>query len=254
MPNTTLTVSDIRTYVETRLGKSQVCVELDPADLDQCIADAIRQLTRNRPYTGNAKLTVVKGQNVKRIDDLHPGFLGVISCDHVDPRRLHTSDVDPFEYGWRQFGASGGLSPTDYAQQQQYREQSRDIMSSEFEWHGTWEQDGTGAEIFRMYVDAPWTPMLVSYKYTRKYTPDSNAFTGMQTIPEEDVDFVQNYATARAKQILGRARGKYHGILGPTGDMSEVDWSELLEEGRTEEEAQIIELRSRRRPLPPVLG
>jgi hypothetical protein len=76
----------------------------------------------------------------------------------------------------------------------------------------------------------------------------------MQNIPDTDVDWVLNYATARCKRILARVLGKFKGVPNLEGGVDELDAEELREEAKEEEAALIEEIRNRRRPLPPVVG
>jgi hypothetical protein len=75
----------------------------------------------------------------------------------------------------------------------------------------------------------------------------------MQQIPNGDVGWIMEYILVRAKQVLGRVRGKFHGIPNSEGATDDTDYSELLSEGIERQRELEEELRKRRRPLEPVI-
>jgi hypothetical protein len=386
VPNTTLTVANVREYIKTRLGASAVDIELTDSingDLDTCLRDALRQYNRTKPRYLIKAIPVNSTQKKYRIDNLFPGFLGIIKFEWVESNIVNQQPVDPFIYDNSRLSLHGA-SIGDYEQQMEYMEYARRIMSVETEWRGQWENievtPGVFAEQYFLYLDAPVTPINACVTASCKYTMDetggasatpaigtisltgsaqptdgevvtvsdgfqivvfefdndasvlaghvpvtiggtalatmlnlisalnhsvlalstvngtvtdpkanitnlrpgtggnvaittdgvavgvtgmaggTNATTGIQdpqiglgTIPEGDVDWMQDFAVARAKQILTRIRGKFSGIEGPDGSMNEIDFQALAEEGRTDEKDLMDELKRRRRPLAPVI-
>jgi hypothetical protein len=228
----------------TRLTPSKIVEHVN-------IAEAIGEYNRYRPQHADATLTIAA--DVKRHGPLdHKGLAGVTRLEFVR-ESIHTGDIDPFDPYSHVHGISMGHGETygSYAQQLQSQEEARQVTSSEPEWHTQWERDG-GCYI---YTDVPpGADYLCSYTYSWHVTPDNDADTGMQFIPNGDVDWVLKYVTALVKEILARIRGKFHGITGPDGSVEDVDYSELSEEGRTEKEALIDDLKLRAPPILPVLG
>ena len=258
MPTGALEVAEIRDEVRTELGSCMndgawgIVVELEDEHIDNALKRALRVYNRNRPVHGNKVLAVTEGQKkYGPINDAIPGFTGVTSVSFVDPDRLATSDIDPFEplLVYSSTGLStGGDTIGEWMQRLQYNEQARRVTSSDPEWKGQWE-----GRSYYLYVDVH-SEYLCSFEYTFHVTPDNNVDTGVQLIPDGDADWVLDYTTARCKQILSRIRGKFQGIPGPDGSETPVDWSELMTEGREDQERLEEEIRKRRRPLPPVLG
>ena len=254
MPNTALTVKNVHQEIITFLGDSGVEVEIVSKDVEKALKDALRRYNRARPGRQNIALPVVSGEQRLLIE--HPGFQGIVHVEFLQQRLFH--DVDPFDpLSVIHPGTiyTGVDTIGDYDQRLQYVEQARRVASAEEEWKARWEIDkDTGEQKLFLYLDVPDTaPMLVSYDYAFHYTPDNDEQTGMQQIPDSDVDWIMDYTTARIKQTLGRIRGKFGGVADPTGGVSEIEGRELAAEGREDEKDLIDSLKRRRRPLPPVI-
>lgn len=254
MPNTRLKPSDIVEHVNRRLGDSGgkgVQVETDDEDVKSCISEAIGEYNRYRPQHADATLPI--SSEVKKHGPIaHEGVVGITRLEFVR-ESIHTGDIDPFDPYSHVHGISMGHGETygSYAQQLQSQEEARQITSSEPEWHTQWERDGS----LYIYTDVPpGADYLCSYTYSWHVTADNDANTGMQFIPDGDVDWVLKYVTALVKEILAKIRGKFHGITGPDGSAEDVDYSELADEGKTEKEALIEDLKLRAPPILPVLG
>lgn len=258
MPIGALELAEIRQEVRTELGSCMndgawgIVVELEDEHIDNALKRALRIYNRSRPRHGNAALAVTAGQKkYGPINDAIKGFQGVLSVSFVDPDRLASADIDPFEpfLVYSSTGLStGGDTIGEWMQRLQYNEQARNVTSSEPEWKGQWE-----SRSYYLYIDIH-SDYLCSFEYTWHVTPDNNKDTGLQFIPDGDADWIIDYTTARAKQVLSRIRGKFQGVPGPDGGESPVDWSELMSEGREDQTRLEEEIQKRRRPLPPILG
>jgi hypothetical protein len=259
--NVDLTIPLIRDEVLTNLGYSGVDVELEDSDITNVIRQALRVYSRNRPRRFMRALAVTNTtQKYELAAADHPGLVGVTDVsfivdsvqDNADPFNVEDNTL----LGLTTFG---GETFGEIAMRRQYVEDSRRVVSSEPEWHAQWELDETvspAVNKYYLYISVPATASgtKCSYTWTQAYTPDNNAQTGMQNIPQSDVDWVMAMVTAKAKRILSKIRGKFSGIPNPDGSESPVDFSELASEGQEEETTLMEELRSRRRPLPPITG
>ena len=250
MPNTVLTLENIKEEVEISLGGTDIEVELQEKDYEKVIKDAVRLYNRHRPRRGNAALAVTTAQ--KKYGPLaHPGLHGIMSVNFVENRTR--SGVDAFDSLGRTMTqgltTAGGDTFGSVEQQLVHIEQGRNITSSETEWKGAWE----GLDYY-LYVDISQSNLLCSYEYTWHVTPNDSVTTGMKFIDDADVEWVLDYVKARAKEIVALKRRKFGGVTNPEGSQDPIDASEMMQEAREDLERLKIEIESRRRPLPPVLG
>lgn len=251
MPNGVLKPSKIDEWVRRKLGASKVQIEAETEDIRECLKQALAVYNRNRPQRSNCALAVTSTQKRYEID--HEGLQGVVNVNFVR-KSVTQGVVDPFDpYSTHRvpFTTRSGLTFGEYAQQQSYQEDSRRIVSSEPEWHGEWDRtDGK----YYLYIDIlPGIGYDVSYEYTWHVTLSWDTPTGMNWIPDGDVDWIRAYTLACFKETLGRIRGKYHGIPMPDGSDEENDYAELIQEGRDDLERLKEEIESRRRPLIPLI-
>jgi len=243
MPNTFLTIENIREEVDLALGSSDVEVELTPADHVRCLRESVRKYNRYRPARRRGTIAVTTSQ--KRYEISHPGVQGIVELEFVEKSAVAGATVDPF-YDSRTGLRLNGDTFGEVDQQLQYVEQSRRIMGAEADWEQERGADGT----LYVYIDTTYD-VWVSYLYTFHYTPDDNADTGMQHIPDGDTDWIVDYTIAFAKGIVAKKRGKFGGVLTPDGNESTVDAQSMADESKSEIEALITTIKSRRRPLLP---
>jgi len=95
---------------------------------------------------------------------------------------------------------------------------------------------------YRDFVRVAPKPDLNSFKVALKIS---------RPLTEEEVDnemWIRKYALAWAKEQLGRVRGKFASVPGPTGEIG-MNGGELVGEAQQEKEALILDLVSRSEPL-----
>jgi hypothetical protein len=255
MPRNSLTMAVIKEEVATALGGSRVEIELLDDDYQKCMRDMIRVLNRNRPGRGRAAIHVTPSQ--KKYGPLDPKstpafpatIQGIVKCAFVTNQAPITDPFDTINNGIGRVLSGQGTPFGEIDQQLQYIKLARVVASSDPEWQQAWE----GPSLF-VYVDIARTPVLCSIEYTFHFTPDDDPINGVSMIPDGDTDMVVGFVAARAKQILGRQRMKHGGIVNPDGATDTVDGDALLSEGKDEEDKWTEEIRSRRRPLLPVIG
>jgi hypothetical protein len=261
MPRNSLTTEVIEDEIKSALGGSQIEIELGEDDFDKSLKDCIRVYNRNRPGFGRCGIAVTPQQ--KKYGPLNAWPVGVPPAQRTLPTTIQGIDrvqfvtnqapvTDPFDTinnGIGRILSGQGTPFGEIDQQLGYIKMARWIASSDPEYQILWEGD----QLF-LYVDIARTPVLASITYKYHYTPDDDPNTGVGMIPDSDTDFIVGFILARAKQILGRARGKYGGVFTEEGGTIEVDAAPLIQEGKEEEGEWMEEIRKRRRPLPPVLG
>ena len=253
MRNDILTIDQIEAETSISLGGSSLDIELTPADYRKCIADAVRAYSRVLPMRRCAALTV--SSSVKRYElaaAAHPRILGIVDVQFT-VQGILDSRVDPFsqeDMSIAGLAAMGGETFWEITQRKTYLKDAQRVVSAEAEWTAEWEGDGK----YYLYIDVTHNPTQCTYWWTSTYSVDNHAITGMQWIPEGDTEWIMDFTLARAKQILSRVRGKFQGIATPEGGSDPVDFSELMQEGREDEQALNEELNLRRRTISPNIG
>lgn len=253
MPNTELTQPNLKRRIENRLGGKGVQVELEADDYEEAVRATLNYYNQRRPFKRNRKLAANVTTKRYLLDPAqHPGLAGVTYVEFV-PSTVAPGSIDVFNpYTVVGAGTSVGAAGETFGDLQQritYTEDAARVINAEPEWHGDWD----GANYY-LYVDIVRSNLLVSYEWSGYYTPDANAQTGMQLIPNGDVDWFVRYAVACAKEVLARVRGKFQGITNPEGSQDPVDYQELLQESQQEKERLEDELNRRRAPLAPITG
>ena len=250
MPNTVLNPTSIREETLSRLGSSQVEVELAESDLILATKEAVRNYTRYRPKVNRKALVATSAQKryvLTTID--HPGLVGILDVQFIT-RRTDPSAIDPFNPFDSGLGnlLVGDETYADIQQRVTFAEDAARVISAEPEWHAQWE--GT---VFALYVDIVRDATHVSYSWTSNFTADANANTGMQLIPDPDTDWILDYIEARCKKTLGTVRRKFGGVANSEGSTDEVDGQALVDEGQLKIEALIEDLKRRTIPIPPAI-
>lgn len=250
MPNTVLTQTRIREEILSRLGGSQVAVELDQRDIDLATAEAVRNYTRYRPQIRWRAIAATKTQKRYVLTtNQHPGLVGVLDVQFIT-RRTEPSAIDPFNPFDSGIGSLivGDESYGDIAQRLTFSEDAARVVSAEAEWTGEWEGNA-----YALYLDIVRDATQVAYRWASNYTPDANADTGMQLIPDSDTDWVLNYVEARCQMTLGRVRRKFGGIPNSEGSTDEIDGQTLVDEGKVRIDELLEDLKRRTFPVPPVI-
>lgn len=251
MPNSVLTPTEIREEIFSRLGDSQLDIELSQSDLDKATREAVRLYSRHAPMNRWSTLAATPSQRRYVLDPAqHPGLTGVLDVQFLT-RRTEPGAIDIFDPHETVAGnlMAGNETYGDIAQRESFHEDAARIVSADPEWRGEWEGGS-----YVLYVAIVRQPIQVSYMWQAAYTPDADAETGMQLIPEHNTDWVLDYIEARCMVTLGRVRRKFGGIPNPEGSSDETDGSAFADEGAQKIEALTEELKRRRPPLPPITG
>lgn len=262
-----VTVLELRQYVRTQLGGSELDIELSDGDIDACMGDALREMHRVHPMIGAATLSNVSADQkqiinggrgrVTRFWIDHKGLADVYDVHFL--RKLQFTDFigieNPFYLDAVMRAFQGGTSG-DYLADLTYLESAKKIFSSFPEWRADWIYDSTlKRKRLSLYIDI--SSLGVSFEYYDicyfffyKLEPSDSPENGIGTLPTEYEQWFRDYTVARSMQILGRKLRKFGGIPSPFGGTIVTDGEALRAEGKDEELRLREDAKSFRRPLP----
>ena len=258
-----LSLTTIRSEVQTELGGDRISVELPNNSIDKAISDAVRVYNNFRPFRLWRRLNATPRKH--KYDVTEMGIQNIVRVNFVESFFVDNRGVNatrnPFtlDYyahsAWDQITTGpDGQMIGEYAHLLAYNEEVRQVTSAEDEWESQWEQNS----LF-LYVDLSedhftGSHTFVAYEATFHYEPDNNTTNGMQLIPQNDVDIMYDLITGESMRILGRIRDKYKGVIGPDGSAIRMDGEDMKREGKERYDQGMEKLRARRRPLGPVIG
>jgi len=223
----------INDYILAQLGHPIVTVELTPFQIKTCIDEGISKLDYHAPQWANqyAVFDAVAGENVYELPQFlannisYVGYKKDILGLNYTPGSL-AFDMTLAFFNTNRFFQGGGIG--DFFLTQQYLEITRRILSNEGAWNIT---NGRHLQLYPIPTETP-TPVIVEYRAL-----DSN------TIHHAYRNWIQRYALAAAKGILGRIRGKYKTVPGPGGG-AQMDGGVLVQESSQEKKELMEELMS----------
>ena len=221
----------INDFVLAQLGHPIVAVELTPFQVKTCIDEAISKLDYHAPKWANqvAVFDASAGQAVYELPTFmvnnltYVGYKKDILGLNYTPGSL-AFDVTLAFFNTNRFFQGGGVG--DFFLTQQYLEMMRRILSNEGSWTVI---DNKYLELYPNPTETP-TPVILEYRAL-----DSN------TINHAYRNWIQRYALACAKGILGRIRGKYRSLPGPGGG-AQLDGGVLTGESSQEKKELMEEL------------
>jgi hypothetical protein len=222
----------IKDYILGSLGEPTIKVELTPFQLKLAIDEAITKLDYHSPLwaTQYAVFDASAGQNVYEI----PLFILNNLVDVQYKRNIlavmqsyGTMEMDFFLQYFSTFRIFNSFNIGDYYLLQMYLKQTKKVLSQ----YGSWDI------ISGKYLQIHPTPVF-------EYEPVILEYRALDsdTVLPEYRNWVQRYATAIAKGILGTIRGKYATLPGPGGG-TQLDGATLREESKVEKEELMDELR-----------
>jgi len=262
-----VTVQELRQYVRTQLGGSELDIELSDGDIDTCMGDALRVFNRWHPSMGARPLSQVSADQkqivqggrgrVTRFWIDHKGLMEVYDVHFL--RKLQFTDFigieNPFYLDAVMRAFQGGTSG-DYLGDLTYLETAKKVFSSWPEWRGDWMYDTSEKkQRYSLFIDV--SSLGVSFEYYDicyfffyKLEPSDSEQNGIGTLPGEYEQWFRDFTVARAMQILGRKLRKFGGIPSPFGGQVQTDGEALRAEGKEEETRLRTDAESFRRPLP----
>lgn len=218
-------------FVLAQLGHPIVSVELTPFQVKTCIDEAISKLDYHSPQWANqyAIFDASSGLNVYELPSFminnltYVGYKKDILGLNYTPGSL-AFDMTLAFFNTNRFFQGGSIG--DFFLTQQYLEMMRRVLSNE----GSWSvMNNKYVQLYPVPTETP-TPVIVEYRAL-----DSN------TINHAYRNWIQRYALATAKGILGQIRGKYKTLPGPGGG-AQLNGDMLSKESKEEKVALIEEL------------
>jgi hypothetical protein len=252
-----LTESKVFDFVRTSLGAEDVAVELTDHDLKKCVDLAMLKYSRYNPLQ-NREAKFVPPQTLEGYD-LPPFTYNVIDIQIQDPLRifetLNSQEFNLFN-SWhlQRQGYSGGISNAEeYALTVMWRELTQRVYSLEPDYYVDWDRqvDEGGDDETRVlpkkiyFFNPTGLQMRVSYMALRPRP--------LERVEPMDEDWVEEYALAHAKEILGRKRGKFRTIPN-AGQPLELDGMSLLQEAKAEKAELTQDLKDRTHYEYPIWG
>lgn len=220
-------------YVLAQLGHPIISVELSPFQVKTCIDESISKLDYHAPQWANqfAVFDASAGINLYDLPQFminnisYVGYKKDILGLNYTPGSL-AFDITLAFFNTNRFFQGGGLG--DFFLTQQYLEIMRRVLSNEGSWSIV---NNKYVQLYPGPTETP-TPVIVEYRAL-----DSN------TIHHAYRNWIQRYALACAKGILGRIRGKYRSLPGPGGG-AQLDGGVLVQESAQEKKELMEELRT----------
>lgn len=231
--NVELTLFDqtIRDYILARLGHPIVRVELSEFQIKTCIDEAVTKLDYHAP-TWALQYAVFNASAGVSLYEL-PSFI-MNNLSYV----VYQKDLLAFQFSkgslefdfflgfWQNNRFFQNMNVGDYLLVQQYMEMIRKVLSRDGGF------DVINGKYLQLYPEPPTTPCPVIVEYRAL---DSN------TILPSFRNWIQKYALACAKGVLGEIRGKYQSIPGP-GKGAALNGKDLSQASAKEKEDLMKEL------------
>lgn len=242
-----LTYPITRGFIWNMLGYPQVAVELTEDQVSQCISLALEKFHyywQPEPYYHY--MSIGEGQYELELPVNIPkeSIIEVIYAPQADIFAQLSGSGESFflTYYMQQ---SGGTFLADFYVAMSYKETFERTLgivpSYEFLSHP--DSNGVMKDYIRLYPRPSTNAIRVGLKVSRQ-------------LSESEVDqdmWIRKYALAWAKQMLGQIRSKFSSVPGPTGEIS-LKGSELISEGKEEQEKLEMDLIKRSEPLGFITG
>jgi hypothetical protein len=224
---------DVQSYMMDTLGAGVITVELTRSQVFQCVLAAVAEYSRLLPLTLYNTISVPRRG---RVNLTQAGYgRGLIDVRVDRPTGFPSGFGFSYPISALTAGYAGGsvtgigsLRIGELEELFGFYEMASRVLSAEFEWE--W--------------DAPWLYVANVPSSVRKVFYAVSDDHIVQTVPSPDRLWINKYATARAKGILGSIRGKYQSVNTPGGGTS-LDGNELRQESATELEQLLDELRTK---------
>ena len=222
----------INDYVLAQLGYPIVAVELTPFQIKICLDEAASKLDYYAPQWANqfAVFDAVAGENLYEL----PAFL-VNNISNITYKKdmlgplNYSNGALGYDMSLAFFGQNNLFKNTslgDFYLINQYFEIMRRVLSQDGSWSIV---DNRFVQLYPTPTETP-TGVIIEYRAI-----NSN------TLHHAYRNWIQRYSLASAKGILGRIRGKYKTVPGPSGG-AQMDGESLVRESAEEKVALMEEL------------
>ncbi len=202
-------IAAVRTIIGENLGRGGVDIELKAEHYNRGIDAACKALARFFPKFGYATRAVDVDGNKTRLDI--PNLIGVVNCEF-------------FTSGSRLEEAPYYTRYVDRAMELADMKDTQKVFGDDPEWHFMFEPDpATGQPVAYLYTHFTRSsfvdtfariPNIVSIEFTWAIEASDEKLTGIQHVPLDLRQWVEDYATARCRLILADIRNKFGGEPG----------------------------------------
>ena len=242
-------------WLARQLGCGSVNIELTEAHLEDAFDDAVRWWVGRRGLKRYAVQTVSSGAQEYTmpvdcdmvLEVWFPGVqLDIIAA--VNPYAF--IDVDQLPVAYQSItGVPGGSFYGTFMQILQHAETARRVVSSEVAWE--YEKD---TNLLRIFPKNHSSGTVVARYVSNRLTSETEGDEFCSKILVRDRDIILRYARARAKEMLGRIRGKYTDGWPGAGGKVMMDGDTLLVESQAEIEQLNEEVMGLSDPVPFLTG
>jgi hypothetical protein len=240
------TVADVRRIVGLNLGDGRSDIELDAAHFDRALDAALKAMSRYLPQHGYVVIPVNPGGNKYKL--VIRNLLGVLNCE-VFTGGIRLEEA-PYYTRW-----------VDRMLELGDMEQTQRVFGDQPEWHWQMEVDPvTYAEEAWLYVQftrSSFTdtfariPTHACVQFAWHIEPTDDRAVGVCRIPYDMRQWVEDFATAKCRTILGEIRGKFGGVPGQSDEsVMPGDGAAQVARGEAAMAALMEDLRLRRRQMP----
>lgn len=239
--NDTLDVPSVKNYIFSMLGYPVVDVELTDAQIGSVFRNAMALYSQWVPMEKVITFNMIAGQSDYKFADMPPE--GPTTVDFIRAQGLPYINDVMFGYF---FPNSRIVSFDEYAMSLSYWSMLRRVMGIEPEWN--WDESTA-----TLWINAGTRNLATPYS---QYVCMAKFFD-TRTLGQVRHDHRQwffDYSLALAKEILGRIRGKYSGIIPAPGGKVQMEYQLLLKESQESRAALTQQLRAMAPKMPPILG
>lgn len=229
---------DVREYVKLRLGAGLVRVELKDYHIDAATQEALRVYCRYRPLRRFIQLPLIENIHQYPLDN---DVIGVYKMDWVHRQSSLAVVEDIFHR--RYYEPVHDMD--QYVHYLQYIDTLKRVLSIEPEWHFERSLKKGAAPILHVHAPNQANTILVLIVAIVKRP--------LHQVPFGHEDWIQRYALAFCKEILGRVRGKWQNVVAPAGGQG-LDAQTLLSEAQQEFQILDQEIRGWQTDMPPIWG
>lgn len=233
-----LSLEDVRRYVKLRLGAGVVRVELKDEHIDQAALEALRVYSRYMPLRRFIQVELIESITEYPLDK---DVIGIYKMDFVH-RQVSLAVVEDI-FHRRYYEPIHDMDI--YVNYLQYIDTLKRVLSIEPEWH--FERALKEGAKPVLYIHAPHqanTMLALAIAIVKR---------PVHLVPFLHEDWIQRYALAFSKEILGRVRGKWSNIPAPGGSQG-LDGATLLGEAKEEFRELDVEIKGWRTDMPPIWG
>lgn len=241
-----LTMAELRRVVGLNLGYGRVDLELDDHHFARAVEASVKMLARHFPMHGYQVIPVFSG-GTRTLLNLQ-NLLGVLACDFfIGGLRLEEA---PYYTRWvDRMIELGDMKDTQR------------IFGDKPEWH--WQREvnpTTYAEEDWLYTQFTRSsfmdtfariPSNVCIQFAWHISPNDDKMVGVRRIPYDMRQWVEDYATSKARTILGDIRNKFGGEPGMSDEsVLRNDGALMVQRGERDMQRLEADLLARKRQSP----